>query len=447
VEWGAERRTGPSRVPGDPIVGTMNDFVYVIEALFAERDAQAQAYMEASADQTQPLQRPATSILNSAKEIWALVFPDRQLVLGDYQLQIQPPDPAGRTYSATQLSDGERVGLYLISHALLAPKNATLLIDEPELHLHESLQASLWNAIETARPDCNFVYITHNLEFAASRVGAPKVLLRSYSMLPSWEWELAPEEVGLPEDVVLRIVGARKPTLFVEGQAGSIDQDLYQAAYPNFYIVPSEGCERVIRSAQAFRAHESLHRYHVRGIIDRDDRDAAEVRDLMAIGVHVLLYAQAENILAAREAMAAYSEYVHHPPAETATRSADAEQRVLQLLTRERAPTIAQRATYGVERRLHKISPSGTSASDLIAAVNAASVAADPANLYRSAEALVDGIIASAVYEDALSVLRNRGVLPAVAQAMGTSPREYRRIVLALVRENRSLLSRVLPTL
>src|SRR5688500_17911129 len=38
-----------------------------------------------------------------------------------------------------------------------------------ELHLHRALQAPLWDEIEAERADCLFVYLTHDLDFAASR--------------------------------------------------------------------------------------------------------------------------------------------------------------------------------------------------------------------------------------------------------------------------------------
>ena len=39
-------------------------------------------------------------------------------------------------YKGRDMSDGERVGLYLIAQCLCIPKNKTIIIDEPEIHLH-----------------------------------------------------------------------------------------------------------------------------------------------------------------------------------------------------------------------------------------------------------------------------------------------------------------------
>ena len=69
----------------------------------------------------------------------------------------------------------------LIGEALSVPKDGVFIVDEPELHLHRAIQARLWDAVEIARPDCTFVYITHDLGFAASRKDATKVWLREYN--------------------------------------------------------------------------------------------------------------------------------------------------------------------------------------------------------------------------------------------------------------------------
>ena len=65
------------------------------------------------------------------------------------------------------MSDGERAVLYLIVQVLCIPDNKKLIIDEPELHLHGSIMNRLWKGLEQVRPDCLFIYITHDTDFAA----------------------------------------------------------------------------------------------------------------------------------------------------------------------------------------------------------------------------------------------------------------------------------------
>ena len=81
------------------------------------------------------------------------------------------------------MSDGERSVLYLAAQVLCVPENKTLIIDEPEVHLHPSLMGRLWRALESARPDCLFVFITHDVQFAALHKDSPRIWVKSLMAL------------------------------------------------------------------------------------------------------------------------------------------------------------------------------------------------------------------------------------------------------------------------
>ena len=73
-----------------------------------------------------------------------------------------------------------------------APKDGIIVIDEPELHLHRSVQALLWAEVERLRRDCLLVYLTHDVDFAVAQGGAQRVWLKSFDGT-SWDWELIKE--------------------------------------------------------------------------------------------------------------------------------------------------------------------------------------------------------------------------------------------------------------
>ena len=58
-------------------------------------------------------------------------------------------------------------------------KDKTIIIDEPEIHLHRSIMNRLWTAIENERDDCLFIYITHDTQFAASHSQAKKIWIKN----------------------------------------------------------------------------------------------------------------------------------------------------------------------------------------------------------------------------------------------------------------------------
>jgi len=124
------------------------------------------------------------------------------------------------------MSDGERAIFYMIGQTLAAADSSLLVFDEPELHVHPSIMAKLWDELEAARQDCAFVFITHDLEFAASRV-AQKYVIRDYEPSPRWTIEAVPENTGFDEEITTLILGSRRPILFVEGGENSLDLAIY----------------------------------------------------------------------------------------------------------------------------------------------------------------------------------------------------------------------------
>jgi hypothetical protein len=200
------------------------------------------------------------------------LLPHRVLHIDDASVRVQASSlGASDRYAGSDMSDGERAIFYFLGQSFLAPQNGVVIVDEPEAHIHKAILASLWDTIEKARPDCSFVYITHDLEFAASHSAAQKFYIGSYSHRPQrWEVEEIPEETGLPEQVVVEIVGSRKPILFVEGERGSIDLSIYLSLYSDFTILPIGSCEHVIHAVASFKKNPTLHRLNVRGLIDSD---------------------------------------------------------------------------------------------------------------------------------------------------------------------------------
>ena len=87
-----------------------------------------------------------------------------------------------KEYPGRDMSDGERVVLYLIAQALSVPNNKILIVDEPEIHLHRSIMNRLWTAIEDERQDCLFIYITHDTQFAANHQDTKKIWVKSFNL-------------------------------------------------------------------------------------------------------------------------------------------------------------------------------------------------------------------------------------------------------------------------
>jgi len=240
--------------------------------------------------------------LDVITRMWAELFPHRKLVVEAGTVKTAPSDAPEAIYNAADMSDGERVAFYLIGECLCAPSGSTLVIDEPEMHLHKSLVSRLWDLIEKERSECLFVYLTHDLDFAASRKNAKYVCLRDYDGT-AWDWFIVPEVEKIPETILLSILGSRKPILFVEGERGSLDEQICELAYPEWFVVPRGSCAKVVEAVRAFRSLARLHRLDVKGIVDKDYRSVQEAEGLRNQGISVLGVANIENIFLAEDVL------------------------------------------------------------------------------------------------------------------------------------------------
>ncbi len=291
-----------------PATHFLSDFDAVLQRLFAGHNKVASKHLqERKANPQIPV---PTTELEQLKEIWDALLPHRTLQVTDATIDVLLPqrDNTG-TYSGSEMSDGERAIFYFLGQCLVAPDNGAIIIDEPEAHIHKAILGPLWDAIEKARPDCGFIYITHDLDFAVARTASLKYFIRSYDFLTSqWDLEELPEDTGLPEHVVAGLLGSRKPVLFVEGEQGSLDLSVYRHQYSGFTIMPIGSCEAVIHSVSSYRASASLHWVGVRGIVDADHRDASDVAFLKTLDVDVLPVAEIENILLLPDVFTALAE-------------------------------------------------------------------------------------------------------------------------------------------
>lgn len=281
----------------------IDDFENVLAALIALKNNENDIYIkqcrEAEENGTSKPCVP-TTILDKLQNIWIEVLPQRILVLDDSKFYAAfEKDGEIVKYSANQMSDGERAVLYLAAQVLCVPPNKILIMDEPEIHLHRSIMNRLWMALERYRPDCLFIYITHDTQFAAMHPNADKIWIKEYDG-QNWELEKL-NSADLPEELLLDILGSRKNVLFVEGERNSYDTQLYTELYPEYHVVPCGSCTQVIARTKAFRSNQALHNCDVYGIIDRDFRSDYEIEKYREDHIFTINVAEVENLFVVEE--------------------------------------------------------------------------------------------------------------------------------------------------
>lgn len=236
--------------------------------------------------------------LDRLMTLWQTVFPHNR-VLVDKGCLAFSTDSAPDTFPAPRLSRGEKAVLYYGAAMLYAPPGAVIFADSPEMFLHPTTIQTLWNALEAMRPDCSILYITHDLEFAASRSGAPIIWVRACDTAAStWDYDVLPPQSGALDDrLYMAILGERRPVLFIEGNQHSIDSRLYPLIFPDRSVKPLGSCNKVIESTRTFNDLRGLHHLSAMGIVDRDRRDDGEVAYLRSKNIMVPEVAEIENML------------------------------------------------------------------------------------------------------------------------------------------------------
>ena len=206
----------------------------------------------------------------------------------------------GVPYSIAELSDGERNALLIAADVLTVPSGTLLLIDEPERHLHRSIISPLLTLLFSKRPDCVFVISTHDVMLPLDNSNALSLLVRgcqySGSQTISWDVDFVSPEIGIEDDLMKDILGARRKVIFIEGSEQSLDKPLYSIIFPDVSIIAKSSCRDVESAVSGIKGASSFHWLRAFGIIDNDRRMDTDVLQLKAKGIYALSVYAVESI-------------------------------------------------------------------------------------------------------------------------------------------------------
>ncbi|MDM9653921.1 AAA family ATPase [Pseudomonas wenzhouensis] len=413
-------RTGHRWANSKPAVAMLNDFDSLLQALFAEQSVTTLDTHTRYRAGT--LTKATATKFEILSDIWQRLLPHRQLVISGDDIQVSIVGVPG-VYPASDMSDGERAIFYLIAQALVAADSSLLVIDEPELHVHPSIMSSLWDEIEAARKDCAFLFITHDLQFAAART-AQKYVIREYTPTPSWVIESVPEDAGFSEEMATLILGSRRPILFVEGAGTSLDRAIYRCCYPQWTVIPRGSCEQVIHSVVTMRANAQLTRVSCAGIVDADDYTANEIQYFNGLGVFPLPVSEVENLFLLPEVSRAIAQIQGFDAAELEQQLSNLKLAIFGTLQSQRAidDVVVRYCRRRIDRTLKKIDLSGPkSITDLIAEYGTQTASVDVASLAANATHKIQDALANDDLPSLLTIYDNKGLLALAAQHLKQS--------------------------
>lgn len=387
-----------------------------------------------------PGQKPPITKIDIIQKIWEKMFPHNHLLRKSGFIELVSVEKDANSYKANRMSDSEKLVLYLIGAVLCARQDAVLVIEEPETLLHDSIKNQLWDEIEAMRPDCSFIYLTHDIDFASARHECERVWIRSYDGdRHLWNYEIIRPNESFPEELYMEILGSRKPILFIEGtDTNSIDIRLYPFIFPDYTVKPMGGCQKVIETTKAFTQLQAFHSLESMGIVDRDRRTEGEIEYLRSQHILVPNVAEVENLLLIEEVIRTVAQRMMKNPDDV---FAEVKEHVIHLFAKDLESQVLLHARHQVRKKLemsvdHKIA----SEEELAEHVDNISKNIHVDEIYSALKSEFTSYIETNDYASILRVYNQKGTLPQsrLCGLLGINNKEsYLNLILSILRENR----------
>ena len=419
---------------GEYTTKLIDDFDNVLAALIALKNNDNDKFVtECKAAPTKEERPdPPFTAIDKLIQIWNEIFPQRKLEVDDAKFLASMREGTGTPYNSNQMSDGERAVLYLVAQVLCVPKNKTLIVDEPEVHLHRSIMNRLWSALEKYRPDCFFIYITHDTQFAAAHGQSDKIWIKEFD---GTHWKLEKiQDNELPEELLFDTLGSRKNVLFVEGDKSSYDTQLYTFLYPDYYVIACGSCTQVIARTKVFRNNPTLHHCKVFGLIDRDYRSDYEINKYKEESIYALDVAEVENLFLVKELVQLLANHMGRNPDEVFENIKN--YIVNSRFAKQIEKQICQSVVADLKYQLSSIELSKKSDDEAKASLNAALQTIDYEETKSKQEAKFREPLDRADYAGVLRVFNEKGLISSIGHFFGLNDKEYCSTILALLNGN-----------
>lgn len=416
----------------------LSDYEKLVIHLRQEEYEAAVNYKEACKNNT-ALPPPVTKI-DKIQEIWEKMFPHNRLVRKSGFIELAATSKNGNPYNASRMSDGEKIVFYLIGAVLNARPNALLIIEEPEIHLHTSIKGLLWDEIEACRPDCTYIYLTHDIEFASSRRDCKRIWIRSYDGDERvWDYEIMENNESFPEELYLEILGNRKPVLFIEGtDSSSIDIRLYPHIFPDYMVKPMGGCQKVIETTKAFRQLKDFHMLESKGIVDRDRRTEGEITYLRQQNILVPNVAEVENLLMLEDVIKTVARRLMRNSESVFRQVKD---NVVKLFVKELESQVILHAKHKVRRKLETtVDRKISTVEELSEHVEMIQKNIHVSEIYNEIKQRFSSYAEQEDYQNILKVYNQKGLLPQsrLCNLLGINNKEsYLNLILSILKENK----------
>ena len=413
-----------------------NEINHLFSKLIAEDATSATKFRDSAASGQQPVLE--TTNLMQLKSIWHELFPGREIKFETYSPKVESRFTSNPiVYPAQQMSDGERVALYLGARVLNA-QPGLIVIDEPEVHFHSRLAIQFWNTMQNLRPDLRFIYLTHDMAFALSRQNAQFVIIR-LNLNP----EVVPLGSEIPNELAESILGAASFSIFAnrlvfcEGDENT-DYSFYTSWFstPTTVIIPVGGCKDVLDCVNAFCNQTIVSGVQSIGIVDRDYWPEQYLKKfppyLTSLPVHEL-----ENIYCLPGVFKAIGQHLSLELPDIASLY---DEFIAQAKGRFRGEFLAKQIIERFKRRcsgaldtvVNKLEVTGDLTvleSQCVNTLQPSNWNFNPEDIFREERQLMENALTSTDPMQFLTLFPGKVFLPVATQSLGLEPSAYRKLV------------------
>ena len=241
------------------------------------------------------------SLWQKLEKIWNKIKPEISFEIDPIKIIVNVEKNHSK-YSINGLSDGERCILFYIGSVLLAPENSYIVVDEPETFLNAAVYNELWDLLISERPDCQFIFASHNMDFVQSRTNATYIWCKNFEAPYDLDYQVLEESQEIPLPLLTEVSGAKKPILFCEGTKNRLDYQIYSKLFSEFcFVKPVQGHKQVIQYTKAYNKLEETYGNKAYGIIDYDWMDEARIESYKKKNIFVLPFNEIEMLLVDEE--------------------------------------------------------------------------------------------------------------------------------------------------
>ncbi|MEF2619270.1 MAG: AAA family ATPase [Clostridia bacterium] len=120
------------------------------------------------------------TIFGKVRNVFNTLFSEIDIIIDEESNNSIKCIKQGNKYGINALSEGEKAVLYYSISVFVAKDDGFIIIDEPETYLNPSITNILWDLLIKEKNNCQFIFITHSIDFVLGRTNKIIAWIKDY---------------------------------------------------------------------------------------------------------------------------------------------------------------------------------------------------------------------------------------------------------------------------